>query len=320
MPKTDPIAKELINKRNRREPVFFYSETIYWIACWLTCNTRLACLTMSMSSIKIAWHGKHFGEEPVLVGSEKQGSGTIFFGGCNLACVFCQNYQISQQGVGDYYSIEDLVEIMLDLQKQGAANINLVTPTIWFKQIRKAVIGAKKQGLILPIVWNSNGYEKVEIIEEMNGLVDVYLPDFKYGDDLVGLKFSKAPNYSQVAFAAVDEMFNQVGNLVLAEQGLAKKGLMIRHLVLPNNPENSFKVLELLKKIDPKVNISLMNQYAPIFNAQDFSEINREVSDEEFHKVYDYFFKIGLQNGWVQTEKSAGNLVPDFQKDKPFEV
>jgi putative pyruvate formate lyase activating enzyme len=270
------------------------------------------------NKIKIAWYGKHFGEEPPLVGNDNQGSGAIFFSGCNLHCVFCQNYQISQQGVGKFFSVEELVEIMLNLQKKGAVNINLVTPTIWFEPIKQALISAKEKGLQLPIVWNSNGYEKVEVIKALDGLVDIYLPDFKYGDDEVALKYSKIKNYSTTAFNAIKEMYRQVGNLVVNEHGLAMKGLIIRHLVLPNNLENSFKVLDLIKKIDSKIFVSLMNQYSPLHNAKDFSEINREVSNEEFQQVVDYFLNLSLANGWLQTEKSSESLVPDFKKEQPF--
>lgn len=271
-----------------------------------------------LNKIKIAWYGKHFGEEPPLVGDKNQGSGTIFFSGCNLHCIFCQNFQISQQGVGEFFLVEEVVDMMLELQKQGAVNINLVTPTIWFEQIKSAIIAAKKQGLILPIVWNSNGYERVEMIKSLKGLIDIYLPDLKYGDDEVAFKYSKIKNYSIVALAAIKEMYNQVGNLIVDEKGLAKKGLIVRHLVLPSNFENSFKALKMIADIDKKINVSLMNQYSPLFNVKNYPEINRKVTDEEIQKVIDYFLSLGLENGWTQTEKSSDILIPDFNKKKPF--
>ncbi|TFG35494.1 MAG: radical SAM protein, partial [Parcubacteria group bacterium] len=193
--------------------------------------------------VKISWFGKHFGEEPPLV--KDKGAGTIFFTGCNLRCVYCQNYQISQGNVaGNNYSIAELVKIMLGLQKEGALNIDLVTPTIWFRQIKEAVIEAKKQGLVIPIVWNTNAYDGIRILKEVEGLVDIYLPDFKYGDDNLAFKYSGVKNYVQTAKESVKEMFRQVGNLTVSQDEVAERGVIVRHLILPNNLENSFKALE----------------------------------------------------------------------------
>lgn len=271
-----------------------------------------------LDKIKIAWLGKHFGEEPPLVGNEKQGAGTIFFTGCNLACVFCQNYQISQQGIGAYYSIEQLADTMLELQKQDAVNIDLVSPTIWWKQIQKAILIAKEKRLKIPIVWNSNGYEKIETIKEMAGLVDIYLPDFKYGNDSVAFKYSNAKNYTQTAINAIKEMWEQVGQLKLNKNGLAKKGLIVRHLILPNNLQNSFKALEMLAQISTDIHVSLMNQYSPLFKASLFPEINQDLKDDEFEQVYKKFIGLGFKNGWVQEKTSSQSLVPDFTKKMPF--
>ncbi len=277
-----------------------------------------------MNNIKIAWQGKHFGEEPPLIPA-----GGIFFTGCNLRCVFCQNWQISQENLGKFYSIEELVEIMLELQNAGAVNIDLVTPTIWYKQIKQALINAKSRGLTIPIVWNSNGYEKVEILKEMAGLVDIYLPDFKYSNNDLALKYSGIKNYVEVATEAIKEMLGQVvppqrdpdsrRETLKIESGVARKGVIVRHMVLPNNLANSFGVLQKLAEIGLSIHVSLMNQYFPLHNAKNFSELIRVVSEEEFKQVYEYLQELGFVNGWVQGEKSQENLIPDFNKINPFE-
>ncbi len=266
--------------------------------------------------VKIAWFGKHFGEEPPLVG--KKGAGTIFFSGCNLRCVYCQNYQISQQNIGKKYSIQELADIMLKLQNQDALNIDLVTPTIWANQIKQAILRAKKQGLSVPIIWNSNAYEEVKMIRTMHGLIDIYLPDFKYGNNDLALKYSNAENYVQKAKESIREMLNQVGNLKLLKDKTAKKGLIIRHLVLPNNIENSLKVLEHIKEIDKDIYINLMSQYEPVYKAKKFPEINKNIKKKEFEKIFNYALKLGLKNGWVQGIKNQPMSLPDFTKENPF--
>jgi putative pyruvate formate lyase activating enzyme len=270
------------------------------------------------TKVKIAWYGKHFGEEPPLVGGKNQGAGGIFFSGCNLRCVFCQNWQISQAGLGKNYSVGELAEIMLKLENDGAVNIDLVTPTIWWKQIVKALKIAKSQGLKIPIVWNSNAYEKVGVIKELDGLVDIYLPDFKYGDDVVGKKYSGIDNYSGVAGLSIKEMHRQLGNMKISEDGLARRGVLVRHLVLPNNLENSFKALMTISEIDKNLSVSLMRQYYPIHKAKQYPEINRPVKDKEFDKVFEYMIKLGLENGWVQEKNCEKVLIPNFTKIKPF--
>jgi len=265
--------------------------------------------------IKIAWFGKHFGEEPPLVGTA--GAGTIFFTGCNLRCVFCQNYQISQQGIGKEYTVEEVANIMIKLQNDGAVCIDLVTPTIWYKQIREAIVIAKDNGLKLPIVWNSNGYESVEIVKEMKGFVDIYLPDFKYSDDELAFRYSGIKKYRDTARHAIQEMYNQVG-LLQEENGIATKGLIVRHLVLPHAVENSFGVLDDIADMSTDVHISLMNQYLPMHNAHEFSELRDMVSEEDFERVHQYMLGKGFTKGWVQGEKSQECLVPDFTKKNPF--
>lgn len=269
-------------------------------------------------NMQIAWFGKHFGEEPPLTGAEKQGSGAIFFSGCNLRCVFCQNHQISHEGIGKNYSVEELAQIMLRLQNDGAVNINLVTPTIWQKQIKEAIILAKAQGLNLPIAWNSNGYEDVSLLRKMEGLIDIYLPDFKYGGDDAGLKYSGIKNYSATAFDAIKEMLRQVGYLKISPGGIAQKGLIVRHLILPNNIKNSVEALKAIASIDNNIHLSLMRQYFPLRDFHEFPELNRLVSEEEFEKIYDYLQKSGFKNGWAQEGECEKIFVPDFAKDNPF--
>jgi putative pyruvate formate lyase activating enzyme len=267
--------------------------------------------------VNISWFGKHFGEEPPLVGNK--GAGTIFFTGCNLHCLYCQNYQISQGFIkGKDYTLTELADIMLDLQKKGAANIDLVTPTVWFKQIKEAILEAKNKGLVIPIVWNSNGYDGLKILKEVEGLVDIYLPDFKYGDNELALKYSGVKNYVETVEESIKEMLRQVGNLEMDQDGLAKKGVIVRHLILPNNLGNSFKVLDIIKEIDKNIHINLMSQYEPVYKAKDFPEINRPITRKEFGKVFDYLTELGLENGWVQEIESHNDLLPDFNKENPF--
>jgi len=274
---------------------------------------------MEKDEVKIAWFGKHQGEEPPLVGMNA-GAGGIFFSQCHLRCVFCQNYQISQENLGEEYTIEELAKIMLDLEKDGAVNIDLVTPTIWWKQIKEAILLAKKSGLTLPIVWNSNGYESIKILKEMEGLVDIYLPDFKYGDDEVGFKYSGIKKYSAVALQAIKEMLRQVGYFKTDQNGIGKRGVIVRHLIIPNNIDNSLRALQILTDLDNNLHISLMNQFNPLYKAKQFPEVNRILSAEEFNLVYKHLLDLGFYRGWIQDPESAKFLVPDFTKKDPFNL
>jgi putative pyruvate formate lyase activating enzyme len=265
-------------------------------------------------TVKIAWWGKHFGEEPPLVGDMSQGAGGIFFSGCNLKCAYCQNYQISQDGLGKDYAVEQLADIMMELEKMNAANIDLVTPTIWWRQIKQAILAARAKGLSLPVVWNSNAYEAPAILEAMEGLVDVYLPDFKYADSGLGYTYSGVYNFPVIALAAIREMLRQNGNFN-PDTG---KGVIVRHLVLPGNINNSLRALDMLAGIDNNLYISLMSQYYPIHKACLFPELNMRVSAEDFRAVYDHLLQLGFANGWVQDESSADTLQPDFTRADPF--
>lgn len=270
----------------------------------------------SKKLIRIAWWGLHFGEEPPFV--LKKGAGTIFFSGCHLHCVYCQNYQISQLGIGKNYHLEEVVKMMLELQNLGALNIDLVTPTLWAESLKEIIKEARQRGLKIPILWNSNAYEDVKVLKSLKGLVDIYLPDFKYGSSDLVLKYSGVKNYPLKAQKAIQEMLKQVGHLKLSPQGKALRGVLVRHLILPNNLENSFKVLDILKKIDPYLDISLLTQYQPLYQAKEFKEINRPISQEEFQTVYHYFQTLGFQKGWYQEMGSSQNLVPDFTNPQPF--
>ena len=236
--------------------------------------------------------GPHFGEESVLVGTG--GSGTIFFAGCNLGCIFCQNYDISHYKQGKPVSIEQLAESMKELQKIGCVNINLVTPTHVAPAVAAAIELAKKNGLKLPIVYNSGGYDSAETLKLLDGYIDIYMPDMKFADPKVAKDLSAASDYPQVNKAAVLEMHRQTGDLVI-EDGLAVKGLLVRHLVLPNNLAGSFKIIDFLsEQVSPKTAINVMAQYRPCFKAGAYSKINRRPTVEEIETVRLYALDKGL--------------------------
>ena len=260
----------------------------------------------------------HFGEEPVLSGS--RGAGTIFFSHCHLSCSFCQNYQISQEGLGEQLTIEALAQKMLSLQKDGCHNISLVSPTHYLPHIVQALCIAADQGLALPLVYNSNGYESLETLQLLSGIVDLYLPDAKYADDVLAKKYSRARNYSLVNMAALREMFAQVGPLVLDERGIAVRGLIIRHLVLPENISGTRQVLEKIKaELGTDVHISLMCQYLPVHNARLHPEINRRISAAEYERAIEALSDLGFENGWVQEyEEINGAFLPDFKKEESW--
>lgn len=267
----------------------------------------------SNGNIKLAMASIHNFEEPCISG--ENGSGTVFFSNCNLNCVFCQNYKISQQGLGREISIEELAEIFIDEQNKNAENINLVTPTMYVYHIIEAIKIARNKGLKIPIVYNSNGYENVETIKKLKGYIDIYLPDLKYYDDDLAFKYSGVKNYFENATSAIKEMYNQVGSPVLDENGMMKKGLIIRHLVLPNNLQNSKDVLKWINdNIDKKVFVSVMAQYFPTNRAKEFPEINRKLTKEEYEEIENYLYSLDLDNGYIQElGEHEEEYVPDFE-------
>ena len=253
----------------------------------------------STDKIKIALYSIHKFEEPCISG--KNGSGTVFFSNCNMNCVYCQNYEISQKGKGKEITIEELSNIFLDLQSRNVNNINLVTPTSYSVQIIEAIKIAKRKGLNIPIVYNTNGYEKIETLKMLDGYIDVYLPDLKYYDNDLAKKYSKVDNYFEIATEAIKEMYRQVGNPILDNKGIIQKGLMIRHLVLPNNIENSKKVLKWLKNnIDKKVYINVMAQYFPTYKAKEIKELNRKLTKKEYEEIENYLYELDIENGYIQ--------------------
>lgn len=262
--------------------------------------------------VKIALASVHYYEEPCISG--ENGSGTIFFSGCNLNCKFCQNYEISQLGKGIEITIEELSDIFIKQQNKGVNNINLVTPTMYVYQIIEAIKIARKKGLDIPIVYNSNGYENIETVKKLSEYIDVYLPDLKYYDDEIAYKYSGINNYFENAKLAILEMQKQVGAPKLNEDGIIQKGLIIRHLVLPNNIENSEKILRWIKSnMDEEVYISIMAQYFPSYKAKQMNDINRKLSEEEYAKIEDLVYELDIKNGYMQElGEHEEEYVPDF--------
>ena len=253
----------------------------------------------SKDTVKVAIASIHNYEEPCISG--KNGSGTVFFSNCNLSCKFCQNYEISQQGLGKEITIERLSKIFLEQQSKVAHNINLVSPTSYAYQIIEAIKIAKKNGLEIPIIYNTNGYENVETIKLLNGYIDVYLPDLKYAEDDLGKKYSNVDNYFEIATSAIKEMYNQVGENIYDEDGMIKRGMIIRHLVLPNHTENTKKVLTWINSNMPKnITVSVMAQYFPTYKAKEIEDINRKITKREYKKVEDFLYSLDLENGYIQ--------------------
>ena len=251
------------------------------------------------SSVRIALASIHNFEEPCISGDN--GSGTVFFSNCNLSCVFCQNYEISQQGKGKDITIEHLAEIFVKQQNKGVNNINLVTPTMYVPQIIEAIKIARKNGLNIPIIYNSNGFENVETIKMLDGYIDVYLPDLKYYSNELAKKYSKVNNYFETAIAAIKEMKKQVGNPVFDENGIIQKGVIIRHLILPNHILNTKKVLKFIKEnFDDETYVSVMAQYFPTYKAKEDEKINRKISKKEYKAVEDYLYCLNIKNGYIQ--------------------
>lgn len=260
---------------------------------------------------KVARAALHFWEEPCISGEE--GSGTVFFSGCNLRCVYCQNREIAAGVRGKEISVERLAEIFLELQEKGANNINLVTPSHYYAQIKEALLLVKEE-LHIPVISNTSSYESVEELKKMEGLIDIYLADFKYVSRELADKYSHAKDYPQVAAAALSEMFRQVGEPEFDERGIMKKGIIVRHLLLPGCKEDSKAVLNYLyETYGDSVFISIMNQYTPLSHVEGYPELNRRVTEEEYDEVVDYAIELGIENGFIQEGETAEeSFIPDF--------
>lgn len=267
---------------------------------------------------KIARVGLHHFEEPCLSG--ERGSGTIFFSGCNLRCLFCQNFEISHGGKGLEVSEKQLVSLMLYLQDSGAHNINLVTPSNYTNLLKDTLKIAKSQ-LKIPIVWNSSGYETVQNLKKLDGLVDIYLPDFKYSDDDLAWEYSHAKVYRKIAFDVISEMRRQQPDDVFGDDGMMQKGVIVRHLVLPSALENTKGVLQDISSIDDTMYVSLMGQYFPTPNVENHPILSRRITEDEYDQATQAFFDAGLQNGFSQELDSATEeYVPDFDLDALQEI
>ena len=264
------------------------------------------------SRIYAARAALHMWEEPCISG--EKGSGAVFFSGCGLRCIFCQNREIAIGKDGKEISVEKLGEIFLNLEKQGAANINLITGAHYVPQIREALRIAKEKGLSVPVVYNSSGYEKVETLKLLEGYVDVYLPDFKYMEASLAEAFSNAPDYPERAKEAIEEMVRQTGKCVFNEEGYLEKGTIVRHLILPGHTVNSKKVLDYLHNTyGNKIFISIMNQYTPVYEQKVYKELNRKVTEREYKKVLDHALESGVENGFWQTGDTAKeSFIPSF--------
>ena len=263
-------------------------------------------------TVKISRAALHMWEEPCISG--EKGSGTVFFSGCNMKCVFCQNKDISTDGFGKEITIGRLAEIFLELQAKGALNINLVTPTHYTLQIIDAVKIARAKGLKLPIVYNTSSYEKVETIKLLEGIVDIWLPDFKYMDNTAAQRYSKAPDYVENAKAAIAEMVRQQPECAFNEDGIIQKGVIVRHLVLPGQTQRAKDAVQYLYDCyGDSIFISIMSQYTPCTDLGDYPEINRKLTAEEYDDVVDFAVEIGVENGFLQEGESASeSFIPPF--------
>ncbi len=263
----------------------------------------------------------HFGEEPVLSGT--RGAGNIFFGNCNLNCVYCQNFVISQKPKVEKkneVAVERLAEIMLELQEKECHNIGLVSPTHYSVPIFKSIKLAVEKGLNLPIIYNTNGYDSLEILKLYDGVIDIYLPDFKYGDNNEGKIYSKVDDYFDRTKEAITEMYRQVGSELIYENGVVVRGLIIRHLILPNGLAETEKVFKFISELNHKIHISLMAQYYPTNVASRYMLISRPVSNAEYARAIELLEKFNLENGWIQELESNESYRPNFEKDRidPF--
>lgn len=263
-------------------------------------------------TIRAARAALHMWEEPCISG--EKGSGAVFFTGCGLRCCFCQNRDIAIGSSGLEITVERLAEIFMELQEKGAANINLVTGAHYVPHIIEALDIAKAQGMSLPVVYNSSGYENTETLEMLKGYVDIYLPDFKYMESSLAEKFSKAPDYPDTAKKVIEEMVKQTGACEFSEDGYIKRGTIVRHLILPGHTKNSVKVLEYLHETyGNDIYISIMNQYTPVYTNEKYTELNRKVTRREYEKVLDAALELGIENGFFQDGATAEeSFIPAF--------
>lgn len=267
------------------------------------------------AEILVARAALHMWEEPCISG--KEGSGAVFFSGCSLGCGFCQNNKISRGQTGKKITVEYLAELFFQLQGQGANNINLVTAGHFLPQVALALENARAHGLKIPVVYNSSGYEKADTLKILEGLVDIYLPDFKYMDSELAGKYSHAPDYPQIAKDALKEMVQQVGTPEFDERGMMKKGVIVRHLLLPGHVKNSREVLKYLyETYGDRIYISIMNQYTPMPAMKDDPKLSRKVTDREYERLLDYALSLGLNNGFIQEGETAKeSFIPEFNEE-----
>jgi putative pyruvate formate lyase activating enzyme len=266
------------------------------------------------NKLKVARAALHYWEEPCI--SDETGSGTIFFSHCNLKCLFCQNKKISTCGYGKEITISRLADICIELQEQGANNINLVTPTHYIPSIIKGIKKAKRKGLNIPIVYNTSTYETLESLKALRGLVDIYLPDLKYNDDNLGMKYSNVKNYFEIATRNIKEMYNQVGKPIFNEKGLMQKGIIVRVLLLPNHVDDAKKILEYLyNTYQDNIYISIMNQYTPVQKIPKYEELNRKVTEKEYNELINYACDLGITNAFIQEgDTQEESFIPEFNK------
>lgn len=275
-------------------------------------NGRRGFCGVAGNNIKCARAALHLWEEPCISGNT--GSGAVFFSGCPLRCVYCQNRDIAGADRGLEITEARLAEIFLELAQQGAANINLVTPTHYTREILRAVIRAREQGLTLPMVYNCSGYEKVSTLKMLEGIVDIYLTDFKYMDTEAAKAYSRAPDYPEVAKAALAEMVRQTGAAVFDEEGMMKRGVIVRHLLLPNHLKNAKGVVKYVyETYGDRVYLSLMNQYTPLPGMEAYPELNRRVTKREYDRLLDYALSLGVENAFIQEGETAKeSFIPAF--------
>ncbi len=294
-------------------------------ACPKNCNiNRLNneysfCLSRNLPIVSS--YTLHFGEEPVLSGTN--GVGNVFFGNCNLRCIYCQNFEISQNWKVEKdheVSFERLADIFLELQNKNAHSIGLVSPTHFAPQILKSIFVAVENGLNIPIIYNSNGYDSVEVLKLFDGIIDIYLPDFKYGNNELARKYSYINNYFDSAKNAIAEMYRQTGSKLIYKDNLVKRGLIIRHLVLPNDISESEKVFKFISELDNEIHISLMSQYFPTHKSSKEILLSRTLREREYENAIDLLEKYNLKNGWIQELESHENYRPDFNlnRENPF--